>query len=176
MTWLLNRVPFAELASEVVVVGERVRIRSNQIIVWLSMSPMEFSKFDPGFVAFPAILDTGHTHSLLMNERHLLGWARLRRSEMPIAGAIRERGQRLNLLAANVWLHRNMPGTLARSDDAEPFSLQIDSGIAIYPDGDFPRLPILGLRAIADNKLFLTIDGLRREASLRAANRWWQLF
>jgi len=38
----------------------------------------------------------------------------------------------------------------------------------IYPDdgSDYPRLPLLGLRAIIKNKLKLAIDGKRQHASL----------
>ena len=43
----------------------------------------------------------------------------------------------------------------------------------VYPGGDFPRLPILGLRAIAENALTLHIDGAKRNATLRMSLRWW---
>ena len=54
-----------------------------------------------------------------------------------------------------------------------PHMLAAPRGIAIYPDGDFPRLPILGLRAIAENGLILKADGRRREATLMIARKWW---
>ena len=57
--------------------------------------------------------------------------------------------------------------------DRPPHLIDADHGIAVYQDGDFPRLPILGLRAIAENNLVLTVDGKRRLATLRAAIRWW---
>ena len=56
-----------------------------------------------------------------------------------------------------------------------PHMLAAPRGIAIYPDGDFPRLPILGLRAIAENGLILKADGRRREATLKTAWKWWPL-
>jgi hypothetical protein len=44
----------------------------------------------------------------------------------------------------------------------------------MYPVGvEFPRLPILGLRALTDNDLILIVNGHRREATLRTAYRWW---
>jgi len=41
-------------------------------------------------------------------------------------------------------------------------------GIAIYPDdgSNYPRLPLLGLRAIIKKNLKLVIDGKRKHASL----------
>jgi len=43
----------------------------------------------------------------------------------------------------------------------------------IYPDdgSNYPRLPLLGLRAIIKNKLKLVIDGKRQHTSL--ASRIW---
>jgi hypothetical protein len=48
--------------------------------------------------------------------------------------------------------------------------LTLEEGIAIYPsDGSkYPRLPLLGLRAIIKNKLKLVIDGKRQQVSLRS--------
>ena len=49
--------------------------------------------------------------------------------------------------------------------------LAVEEGIAIYPsDGsDYPRLPVLGLRAIFKNNLKLVIDGKREHVSLRSS-------
>ena len=55
--------------------------------------------------------------------------------------------------------------------DRAPSRLAIDGGIAVFPGGgpNDPRLPLLGLRALADKGLHLTIDGLRRTVSLRTS-------
>jgi hypothetical protein len=38
----------------------------------------------------------------------------------------------------------------------------------VYPDGEhYPRLPLLGMRAILSNRLHLTIDGARTSVTLR---------
>jgi hypothetical protein len=50
---------------EVVVRGERVRVRANQIILWVSLSLRRIDSVNPIAHPFPVILDTGHTHSLL---------------------------------------------------------------------------------------------------------------
>lgn len=176
MPRLIDRVPVPERPSEVVVRGERVRLRGDQIVVWLAIT----RKLDepPGTTAspFPAILDTGHTHSLSLQERHLVDWAEMRPDSLRRFGGVRDRdrGQRLDLLAATIWVYRNAPGSRERLADQAPFPLGGTPGIAVYPAGvEFPRLPILGLRAIAENKVVLVVNGDRREATLRTARRWW---
>ena len=49
--------------------------------------------------------------------------------------------------------------------------LRLAKGVIVYPaDGsNHPRLPLLGLRAIMDNNLKLTIDGKRDHVSLPLA-------
>lgn len=56
--------------------------------------------------------------------------------------------------------------------DASPYCLELPRGIAVYPtEGEFPRLPLLGLRALISNRLHLAVDGGRGEAWLRS--RHW---
>ena len=59
--------------------------------------------------------------------------------------------------------------------DRQCSSMRLD-GMVVYADGDFPRLPVLGLRAIADNNLVLTVNGRKREATLRTPLKWWWPF
>lgn len=165
--------PFSARPDEIVVRGERVRIRADQIIVWISLSLDRILEPNPAAVPFPAILDTGHTHSFALTERHLAEWAGIRPEALAPSGAIRDRGQRILLRAANVWVHPNQRGSRTRLADGPPHRLEIQSGIAVYPGRDFPRLPLLGLRAIAENSLILNIHGPRREATLRTPFRWW---
>lgn len=172
MPTLLDRMPFAG-AAEVVVRGERVRVRGSQIIAWVSLTLPRVDVPDPRAVPFPAILDTGHTHTLALHERHLREWAGLRPDLLAEAGAVRERGRRLPLRAAKLWVHPNRGGAREPAADRVPYLLEVPAGVAVYPGDEFPRLPILGLRAIADNHLLLSIDGRRRVATLRTARRWW---
>ncbi len=78
-------------------------------------------------------------------------------------------GQRLPPYAANVWLHRNVPRERDQLLDQPPHCLELPRGIAVYPAGsDFPRLPLLGLRALVSNRLLLSVAGDRTEVSLRS--------
>jgi len=88
-------------------------------------------------------------------------------------GHVRDRNRRVPLHAANIWVHPNTKGSRERLVGGKPILLEAVAGIAVYPGGDFPRLPILGLRAIAENNLVLKVSGRRREANLRPAHRWW---
>ena len=46
--------------------------------------------------------------------------------------------------------------------------LRLARGIAIHPASEaYPRLPLLGLRAILSNHLYLAVDGERQQATLR---------
>lgn len=90
-----------------------------------------------------------------------------------MSAAIRDRGQIIHLWAANIWVYPNECGSRERIADQLPHLIKAERGIAVYPGSDFPRLPIFGLRAIAENNLVLKVDGPRREATLRTPIRWW---
>jgi hypothetical protein len=174
MPRLLDRMPFSESPTEIVARGERIRIRRDQIILWISLTTKQSITFNPFATPFPAILDIGHNHVFSILEQHLIEWAGLRPETLPIVGAVRERGQRLHLRAAKVWVHVNVPRSRDRLVERPPFPLSAARGIAVYPStGGFPRLPILGLGAIAENKLILEVNGKKREATLRTPFRWW---
>src|SRR5207244_1029320 len=126
-------------------------------------------------VPSPATLDTGHNHNFSIHERHLLDWAGFRPDNLGVLGPIRDRGQRVMLRPANIWVHANAPHHRDRLADSLPWLVAAPQGIAVYPGSEFPRLPILGLRAVAENELVLKVNGPRREATLRTPFRWWPL-
>lgn len=173
MPILLKRMPFPERQGEIVVRGERVRVLADQIIVWVSLNRARLSEASPATRPFPAILDTGHNHTFAINSRHLTAWANLNQEELETRSAVRDRGRRIKLRQANIWVHPNKIGRREEFDTSGPFRLKAQFGIAVYPEGDFPRLPVLGLRAIAENGLVLNVNGAKREATLRTPIRWW---
>lgn len=172
MPLLLNRMPFLPESGEIVVRGERVLIRADQIVVWVSLSHRSRKEPDSAANAFPAILDTGHNHTFSIHERHLSHWAGLSNHRLESRGSVRDRGQQIALRLVNLWIHPNQRGKRDELADVAPFRLDAKLGIAVYPGGDFPRLPLLGLRAISENGLVLNVSGPRREATLRTP-RWW---
>lgn len=174
MPVLLDRSPILPHSSEVVVRGERVPIKANQVIIWVTLTAKRTAAPNPSALPFPAVLDTGNNHTFAIRERHLIGWAGLRTDTLPMVGNIRDRGSRIPLREVQIWLHPNVRGERDQLADTDPHIISAPQGIAVYPAGsDFPRLPILGLRAIAENELVLKVDGRRRQAMLRTAVRWW---
>src|SRR2546421_9821660 len=105
MPRILDRSPFLATTFELAFRGERVRVRHNQIILWVTLTPARIKEPNPAVTPFPVILDTGHNHTFSISERQLISWAGLRPEVLPSARAIRERGQRISLREANVWAH-----------------------------------------------------------------------
>jgi hypothetical protein len=154
--------------APVVVRGQSMPIRRYQVIVWVSVSVADFP-WDPRTPAFPAILDTGNTFTLSIFQKQLIQWAGIQPPLLPNLGRIREGGQRYPCHEADAWLHPNVPGRRDRRSDRLPVRLQLQKGIAVYPDAASrpPHLPLLGLQALTANNLHLIIDGQRRLVSLR---------
>ncbi len=170
---ILNCLPYSAEPTTVSVRGETVRVRPYQIVVWVSLNLRQVVEWDPQAPRFPAILDTGHTHNFSIRVSQLVRWAGIRPGALRALGAMRERGRRVPLHAARLWLHTNVRGT-REIDTRDPFPLAIEEGIALYPDETGPRLPVLGLRALTLNRLRSVVDGDRRYVTLRTAlPRWW---
>jgi hypothetical protein len=170
MSFLLRHSPFREQANEAIVGLERVAIHEHQIIAWVSLTAQTVMELPPHAPRFPAILDTGHGHNLSIHERHLSDWARLTRGDLPVRGRSRVNGVETFLHAASVWIHPNRPGERDQLIESAPICLDIREGIDIRPGAVAPRLPLLGLRALVRNKLFLTVDADRCLAGLHTAN------
>ena len=111
-----------------------------------------------------------------MFSSQLQRWAGIATALLPMSGAIREAGRRIPLHAATVWLHRNERGT--RTAAGQPYPLILEDGIAVYQaePGGIAHLPLLGLRALTDNKLQTLIDGARLRVSIATASPWWWPF
>ncbi len=164
---ILDRLPFASEPYQLDIHRERLRIKPFQIVVQLSISGPW--KWDPAAPIIPALLDTGNNHNFSIQEDHLIRWAGVNPQSLPLLGTMREGGRSPSLRFADAWIHRNQPG---RHDlrGGKPFLLAMSEGIAIYPDdgSNYPRLPLLGLRAIIKNNLKLVIDGKRKYVSLNS--------
>lgn len=165
---ILDRLPISKADTLTFAGSESVSLKKDEIIVWVSVTRVAGSQWNPGTPRFPAIVDTGHTHNFAIQSQHLIGWAGIQPSMLRPIGNIRHDGKRLPLHAARLWLHLNVPWTTTVSTD-EPVSLTLLNGIAVYPDeGNYPRLPLLGLRALLSNRLHLTIDGEHASVTMRS--------
>jgi hypothetical protein len=169
MPKILDRLPIPTKDDIASVQGEMVRIKAHEIIVWVSLSMPNVVELAPNVHRFPAILDIAHTHNFSIQEQHLIRWAGLRPEMLHVLGGIRQAGRRLPLHEADVWLHRNRPGQRDELLDRPPHRLILSRGIAVHPsESGFPRLPLLGLRAIVSNRLHLAVDGECQSVNLRA--------
>jgi hypothetical protein len=173
MTQLLRRMPID--ASDVLVRGQRYRIKRPQIIVWMSIDLRDHKVWDARVTRFPAILDTGNSHSFLIRESQLIEWAGINPSAVREFGSTRVSGIAIPQRLACLFLHQNVPGNRDVCSESKPFFLSTDNGIAVCSDNHprAPRLPLLGLRTLIQNKLILTVNGSRSEVSLRTEPWWW---
>jgi hypothetical protein len=176
MPAILRQLPIAEAPSALVVgPGDVIAVHSYQVIVWVSVTARKANTLPPGAPRFPAILDPGHSHNFSIQDHHLQRWGRIAASSLRLIRQTRINRVTVPLLAAHVWIHPNRPGQRDRFTDAPPFRLDLARGIAVYPldTAGGPRLPLLGLRALVENDLHLTIDGKNRRVALRTARRFW---
>ena len=169
---ILDRLPITAEHLILTVHGEPLKLRPHQIIIQISISP--FHRQDPRTPVIPALLDSGNNHNFSIQEHHLRRWAGIHPESLPFLRGLREGGRTPSLRSAHLRVHRNRAGR-RELRDTKPFPLHLPEGIAIYPsDGtNYPRLPLLGLRAIIKNELKLVIDGKRKSASLRSPI-WWR--
>jgi hypothetical protein len=175
MPVILRDLPFFDVPTTAAFQSHLIPIRSDQIIVWVGLTESGNVEFDRSRPYFPAILDTGHSHNFSIREEHLIQWGGLDPRYLTKFGKVRIGGDHIPLLQADLWLPRNERGAHDRPGDREPFCLELDSGIAVYPRAMpvAPRLPLIGLRALRWANLHLTIDCRRRMVSLRTTPRFW---
>src|SRR5207249_2928359 len=126
-------------------------------------------KLPPNARRFPAILDTGHNHTLAISEQQLREWVGWTPQAAPLIDHIRVRGHKLPVVPAHIWICRNRPGKRDEILNGPPFCVELGSGIAVFPDGTpgTPRLPLLGLRALRSAGLHLTVNCRRGLVTLR---------
>lgn len=176
MPAIIRNIPFFARPTTVQVRGRSVRVKHDQIIVWVSVSEMGLRQLHRDTPRLPAILDTGSNHNFVIRRSQLLQWAGIHPEYLRNLGPTRLHGRTLPQLAANVWLHPNRTGLRDEFAGEPPFLLECQGGIVVIPelhDQAEPRLPVIGLRAVRSNNLHLSIDGRRRQVSIRTSRRFW---
>ena len=169
MTIILRRLPFSDRPSTVTLRNLQIQVKRDQIIVWVGATSLEQVEPGPGCPFFPAILDTANNFTFSIREVSLRQWAGLDPRSLDPLDSVRRLVQAVPTHAARLWLCRNVPGKRDASPGQPPLRLDLQPGIAVYPNTMLhaPRLPLLGLRALAENRLHLCVDGERRRVSLR---------
>jgi hypothetical protein len=132
---------------------ETVEIKPYQVVVWVGISARDLLEWDPRTPKFPALLDPGNNHNFSIKEEHLLRWAGIQPKLLEEQRWLQDKGTKVPLRAAALWLHAEAP-----------FRLTMAEGIAVYPEHG-PRLPLLGLRALTQNKLRAIFAGIRERSS-----------
>jgi hypothetical protein len=160
---MIHRLPFYERETTADSPDGEVVVRPYQIILWVSLSPKDVLDLPADTPRFPAVLDTGLNHNFAIRQSHFETWAGLR----PLTvGRIYLGNTVLPLVDATVWLHPNVSGE-RDALTAPPLRLECQDGIAVYPPGANPaRLPTLGLRSLAKNRLKVMIDGEKKEVTV----------
>jgi hypothetical protein len=164
---ILNRLPVAEKHYRLDCHGQNLEIKPYQIVLQVNISDDE--TWDARTPIFPALLDTGNHHAFSIQQQHLRRWAGIDPRFLRLQGKVRVGQRSATLHRARIWIHRNHAGKRDLRGD-KPFLLAVDEGIIAYPEDEsnYPRLPLVGLRAILGSNLRLIIDGKRKHASLRS--------
>lgn len=121
------------------------------------------------------VFDTGFTDSFLIHEHQLRRFAGLRTEHLrSLDHQLRAAGRQIPLYAANLWIHPNRPGERDQFATATPFLLEVHRGIGITNAPDqYPRLPLLGSRALRQGELQVYLDYQKCRVSVRTPRRFW---
>jgi len=172
---IIRDLPYFDQPTRVQLSGRSFTVKRDQIILWISITEKGISQPDPRVPRFPAILDIGCNYNVLINERHLTAWAGIQPGYLRQLMRLRVAGEPVSHVAANAWLHANVPGKRDEMASRPPFLLELLPGIAVYPAKEgqalYPRLPLVGLRAFRRAGLQLAIDCRRSLVSIRTPGR-----
>jgi hypothetical protein len=174
---IIRDLPYFERTTNVEVRGHSFSVKRDQIVLWISLTEQGARYAEPRTSRFPAILDIGCNYNLLINERHLTSWAGIHADYLRKLARLRIAGQVVSHIAANAWLHPNVPGRRDELTAQSPFLLELLPGIAVYPAKEgqplYPRFPLLGLRAFRRAGLNIAIDCRRTRVTIRTPPRFW---
>ncbi len=186
MPIVLRHFPILDQNQTVVFPGHELAIKPNQLPVWVSLSQNED---EPGEQPFPALIDTGFGYTFAIHADQLRNWAHL----FPAYDA---RTIRLNGIAHSraprvfLWLYRHWSESADSIASERPVLLDTDGiGIAVNTQNAassgasagsafgrvFPRIPIIGMKTLRQNRLRLFVDAWRSRFSLYQGCIWpWQ--
>jgi hypothetical protein len=143
--------------------SNRIDLRPPKILVGVSLTLVgEGKSSNQRVITMPAILDTGFNRTFEIDEWHLIRWAGLRKDHLnPAAKNKSDDGRKYDLCEARIWLHRT-PYEGPEAPRAQPPLLLANSRQVrvMAPIGKpNPRLHLLGLTALIENRLQVAIDG-----------------
>jgi hypothetical protein len=175
MTKILDRLPIVEKATSLQFGDKYITVRRDQIRVWVSIDLAGLLRPEKNIPRIPALLDTGNNFDFSLQHRHLREWAGIDPQLLTCLGDLTIEGQTVPRREATVWLYPNVPGKSEVAVDRPPYRLEIEKGIAVYPedaDPPGPRLPLLGLPFLLNNDLDGWIDPEWRHVTVQT--RTWR--
>lgn len=169
MQVLVDQLPFFDRTTTLRIAGgPAVSVKDHQIVVWVSVTQSGLPSIPANTRRFPAIIDTRFNHNFLLQEQQLSDWGGIEPQSLVCVSQLIVRGNGVPLRDADVWIHQNQAGFRDQFTGATPFRLQLDNGIAVCSDAmNYPRLPLLGVRALKRNQLELILEGASSRFSLR---------
>ena len=175
MAAVLHKLPFFDEFTTVEVQGSVHRVFPLQIVVWVSLGPRGLRDLHPRTPRFPAVLDPAFTDTFLIHHEQLRQFAGVRPEHLrQRSDSLRAHDRVIPLHAANLWLHPNESGQRDRFANVSPFLMELHRGIGITTDADlYPRLPLLGARALRGTNLQVLIDYSRCQVFARTPRRFW---
>jgi hypothetical protein len=160
MAALIHKSPFSVDATTVEVRGRAHRVFPFQVLIWVSLGPRGLRDLDSAWPRFPAVLDPAFSETFLIHQQQLRTWAGLQPEHLRARPEVfRAHGRPIPVHAANLWLYRNPPGERDQLAAVAPFFVELPRGIGVSTDADlYPRLPLLGARALRAAELRVLID------------------
>lgn len=164
MSWLLRKLPFYDTAEQFTVGTITIRLKPFQIPVCITLCRQGGTPYDPLAPLVPAVLDTGYNGGFSIRGEQLREWGGCDPRWFPLLRTRTLTRGTVDARAANIWIHRNVPYSVNPSRQ-DPHRIELDEGMDVFraPDqpsdkDSRPELPLLGMRALRRNDLFLTID------------------
>ena len=86
MPAVLRSLPYYDTLTQLVAMGVTEQAYPFQIIVWVSVTPVEQFELSANAPRFPAILDTGLNDNFAISPIHLRAWAGIQWKSLPEEG------------------------------------------------------------------------------------------
>jgi hypothetical protein len=141
--------------------GGKVSVKPLQPVVWVSVAPPEVVELPIEAPRFPALIDTGFNQALLIQDSHLWLWGGVKPADLQVHPGENARygDQVWPFRIADIWLHPSGSNDANPVPVAAPYCLETHPGILVVPANERrQRLPILGMRALAWNRIRLQLD------------------
>lgn len=141
--------------------GGSIAIKSLQPVVWISVAAPQVLDLPANSLRFPAVVDTGFNQTLLIQDWHLESWGGVKLSDLQIfpGETARHGNQAWPFRIADIWLHAHPLNPSPAEPSGEPYCLETHPRILVVTESERrQRLPVLGMRALAWNRIRLRLD------------------